>query len=376
MLLVAGRTEPLREQQASVQRTLASLLGNDDLQVWLTVVAAARLGETERAAQTFRGIGRLRNTARMERVNLMEAAVLAGVRDYYERQYAAFDPTDDSNACWGPFAFVCAPPIARTLAMAAFALGREGEAVGHCARALELTLRGEADAHRAWVHLAWGEGAGSTAELDRAVALAERLEMPEILERAAAARGRPARPAVSPEAARLTLRQDRDGEWTLEHGGRSFRLPDVRGLGMLARLLAEPGREIHALDLVSAGGSDGDIDLGDAGEVIDLRARNAYRTRIAALREELEEAEGFCDGGRADRLRSELEALTDQIAAAVGLGGRERRSGSAAERARITAGKRIREAIKKIAREDGALGKHLERAVRTGTFCVYDPTSR
>ena len=149
---------------------------------------------------------------------------------------------------------------------------------------------------------------------------------------------------------------------------------------MLAKLVDRPGREIHVLDLASAGDGDAPggpgVDLGDAGEVIDLRARSAYKGRIDDLREELAEAEGWSDAARVTRIRAELEALTRQIAAAVGLGGRERRSGSAAERARIVVQRRIREAIKKIGREDADLGRHLEWAVRTGTFCAYEPLGK
>ena len=141
---------------------------------------------------------------------------------------------------------------------------------------------------------------------------------------------------------------------------------------MLAQLVEQPGREIHALDLASE--NDGQaVDLGDAGEVIDRRARDAYKQRIAELRDELEEAESWSDSARAARIRGELDALTQQIAAAVGLGGRERRSGSAAERARTAVQRRIREAIKKIAEQDRELGRHLDWAVRTGTFCAYEP---
>jgi hypothetical protein len=110
--------------------------------------------------------------------------------------------------------------------------------------------------------------------------------------------------------------------------------------------------------------------------VIDARAREAYKKRLAELREELVEAESWNDFARAGRLHAELEALSAQLAAAVGLGGRERRSGSAAERARVAVQRRIREAVKKISARDADLGRHLDWAVRTGTFCVYEASGR
>jgi len=80
--------------------------------------------------------------------------------------------------------------------------------------------------------------------------------------------------------------------------------------------------------------------------------------------------------GRAARLRDELDTLTEHVAAAVGLGGRARRVGAAAERARITVQRRIREAIARIAAQDAELGRHLDWTVRTGTFCAYEPDGR
>ena len=37
--------------------------------------------------------------------------------------------------------------------------------------------------------------------------------------------------------------------WVLAHGGSVVRLRASRGLAMLARLVSEPGRELHVLDL-------------------------------------------------------------------------------------------------------------------------------
>ena len=180
-------------------------------------------------------------------------------------------------------------------------------------------------------------------------------------------------PPSSPPAPAFTLA--RAGEkWLVTRGGRSFALKDVRGLAMIARLLESPGQEIHALDLAS--GSDGVVDMGDAGEVLDARARDAYRARLSDLRAELDEADRFSDQGRQARLQSELDVLTEQLAGAVGLGGRERRTGSAAERARVAVQRRVREAVKRIADEDADLGRHLDWTIRTGTFCAYEPEGR
>src|ERR1700687_6330705 len=67
--------------------------------------------------------------------------------------------------------------------------------------------------------------------------------------------------------------------------------------------------------------------LGDAGEQLDAQARASYKQRRADLSEELDEAERFHAGGRAERLRTEIDFLTRELARAIGLGGRESRAG-------------------------------------------------
>ena len=77
-------------------------------------------------------------------------------------------------------------------------------------------------------------------------------------------------------------------------------------------------------------------------------------------------------GGRS-RTHEEIEALTQQLAAAMGLRGRDRPAGSAAERARSTARQRLRAVLQRIAVQHPGLADHLAARVRTGTFCAYQP---
>src|SRR5262249_55993092 len=72
----------------------------------------------------------------------------------------------------------------------------------------------------------------------------------------------------------------------------------------------------------------------DGGTILDATARAAYRRRLAELRDELEEAAAYGDLGRSDRLRTEMEFLTEQLASAMGIGGTARRVGGPSERAR------------------------------------------
>ncbi len=182
--------------------------------------------------------------------------------------------------------------------------------------------------------------------------------------------------ATSPVPPPLTLLLE--GEyWTVTAStGSTFRMKDSLGMQYLARLIADPGREFHVLDLVASGQGGADdvaIDTGDAGELLDDEARADYRRRLDDLRDALAEAESFGDAARATRAREEIDFLGAELGRAVGLGGRARRAGSAAERARSAVQRRIKNAIGRIAETDPGLGATLGRAIKTGNFCVYRP---
>ncbi|HEY0709920.1 MAG TPA: AAA family ATPase [Polyangia bacterium] len=167
-----------------------------------------------------------------------------------------------------------------------------------------------------------------------------------------------------------------EGEiWALAHAGVVFRLKDSLGLQYLARLFGAPGREIHVLDLVGTRGAGDAVDGGDAGELLDDEARETYRRRLEDLRDTLAEAESFGDSARVSRTQEEIDFLAAELGRAVGLGGRVRRAGGAAERARSAVQRRIKNALSRIDEQDPELGKYLARTVRTGNFCVFRPSS-
>jgi hypothetical protein len=113
--------------------------------------------------------------------------------------------------------------------------------------------------------------------------------------------------------------------------------------------------------------------LGDAGEMLDEQAKSAYRRRLSELREELEEAKEFGNTERAEKAEAEIDALTSELSRAVGLGGRDRRAGSASERARQSVTKTIKSVLERIAQSDAAVGEVFSRCIRTGPSA---PTSR
>jgi signal transduction histidine kinase/CheY-like chemotaxis protein len=208
---------------------------------------------------------------------------------------------------------------------------------------------------------------------------------PEMSARAAEPRG-----VIHSVSSRLFRREG--DYWTVAYAGTVCRLKDSKGLHYLARLLAQPHDEMHALDLIGAlwneeSGWNGNItsrDLvtagltpsrpGDAGAILDSKAKARYRERLLVLREELKEAEGSVDRERTNRAKEEMAALAHELSAAVGLGGRNRKAAAATERARVNVTRTIKVSIDRIAASNAALGRHLSATIRTGTFCSYEPS--
>ena len=186
-------------------------------------------------------------------------------------------------------------------------------------------------------------------------------------------------------AASLNIFRREGDSWTVIFEAQTVRVRDLKGMRYLARLLADPGREFHVLDLVAAEtGSGAPVDsspagrlprsaLGDAGAMLDERAKDAYRRRLAEIEDDSAQALAIGDDERAAQADAERDFLVQELARAVGLGGRDRRAASASERARVAVTRAIRQAITRVADHHPQLGKHLNHAIHTGAYCVYAP---
>ncbi len=283
--------------------------------------------------------------------------------------------------------------VARAEAVAAAARGSWSEAEAQFVKAVETFRRHGMVWQEAQTFQSWGSALRAGA--DRRAAIEKLDTAIEIYRRCAASHGaidgvesdlRGAdgdRGAVRAPVPRAVFRREGD-YWTVSWQGNVVRLKHGKGLHYVAYLLAHPGRQVLSSDLAAAGAARGNerasigpggtaADLGDAGALLDAKAREQYRRRIGELREELEQAVRFNDTLRAARLRAELEALRDQLAGAVGLGGRNRKAASHSERARLMVTKAIKAALTKIRTRDASLGRYLAASIRTGNCCAYDP---
>jgi hypothetical protein len=297
-----------------------------------------------------------------------------------ERLHALLLPYAGRHVVNGPPAAQYLGPVDALLGCLATTAGRFAEASLHLEAALEATARMGARPYHARtlrdlvrMLLARAEPGDAALAIERAqeaLATARELGMQAVEAELVALRAR-AEQSIAP-ASPATAGFRREGNsWAIRYRGSAFRLHESKGLAYLAQLLGEPGREFHVLDLVDPSSAGGGREPGLP--ALDGRAKAAYRQRLDVLRSELEEAERNHDGARATRLREEVEILSGELARSLGLGGRDRRSHDASERARQAVAKAIKTAIDRIARNDASLGHHLRTCVRTGLLCSYAP---
>ena len=363
---------------------------------WRDALAAVELGDEQLARRELERHA-VRDFADLPRDGiwilhlcaLAEACVLVGDERRALQLYELLLPHADDNAVsytQQPFG-----PVALRLGKLATLLGRWKETDRHFAAALARCELLGARAIRARILLEHARALAARAEpadrgrleamLDEAAQLCDELGMTGLLERAAALR----HPPAEPSAADARFRHEGDF-WTIAYEGQMFRLRDVKGLHYIASLLASPGRDLHVLELVSAATGrpvDAHARLAerelvgswpsDLGPLLDDRAKEDYGRRLQELEEELEEARRWGDPERAARLEEELDLLSQELARAVGLRGRDRSFSTPVERARISVTKAIRTAIRLIGKHCPDLAAHLDASIQTGRFCSYAP---
>lgn len=168
----------------------------------------------------------------------------------------------------------------------------------------------------------------------------------------------------------------RDGAvWALVFDGRAVHVPDAKGLRDLHTLLSRPGTDVPAVRLLAPDGGETAVAAramgGDA--VLDERAKAEYRRWLDQLDQEIDRAGERGDDARAAAHDRERQALLDELRTAAGLGGRTRRLGDEAERARKTVTARIRDTLRKLDALHPELAAHLRKSVTTGSTCAYRP---
>jgi len=387
--------------------------GAPAMPIWRAGLAAA-LADAGRREEALLEFDRLaaddfaalpRDTLWLAAMTLLTETVLAlELPDQALVLHAKLAPFAGRNAVLPTAAFL--GPVDLWLGILAGVAGRDVQALEHFAAARTRALRDGARTAvtRAAIEEAavllrdGGDVARARAQelLTRAAGEAEDMGLPRHVQRVQALRAQlvptllgPAPPGVGSAAGAASLRRIGD-VWTITSDGRAIHLNDGRGVRLLALLLERPGTEVHSLDLVAAvdgvtvrqapvahsGGQEAEGRLGvqgGAGPALDAKAKDEYRVRMATLETQLAGAEARRDEKSAAAAREELGFVRNELSTAVGIGGRDRETGSHAERARINVTRAIRSTLKRVAGYDAHLGAELDAGVKTGTFCVYEP---
>ncbi|MEZ5280881.1 MAG: hypothetical protein R2770_10430 [Acidimicrobiales bacterium] len=192
--------------------------------------------------------------------------------------------------------------------------------------------------------------------------------------------------APPPPAQRTAVFAASAGMREVGFDGFTTTMRDLKGFRFIARLIADPGREIHVLDLVASDegvlrpgrdhrdGDSGSLQYGQAGlPVLDDSARDAYRRRLAEIDDDIDRARRMNDPARAELAEADRDYLIAELRRAVGLGGRSRTVGGSSERARTSVTRSIRYAIDQLAPAQPELASRLTQCVRTGTYCSFQP---
>ncbi len=270
----------------------------------------------------------------------------------------------------------------------ALRLGRNDDAANHLRASLEVHERMHAVPWAARSNAALavalerlGDQAGALEHAETAARLADEIGMSQAMtligdyETGAdsAIRASPAGPSPARLAMHATLQRQGD-VWCVGLDDDANLIRHSKGLDYLARLVERPGREWYVLDLYSLVAGMPVLDETGAGPGLDVVARDTYRARYLELSDRLDCSIETADLGTSDATRLEIEQLEAELVGAFGLGGRPRTSHDAAEKARVNVRRSISRAVSSISSVNPALGDHLDRSVRTGRFCCYDPS--
>jgi tetratricopeptide (TPR) repeat protein len=158
----------------------------------------------------------------------------------------------------------------------------------------------------------------------------------------------------------VTITPAPQGGWRVSLGTHIATVPDLVGLRYLARLVAAPNQEISAVALVLD--HEAAPHSTNKQEVMDQRTIHTLRQRICELRQQslLTPDE-----------QEELDTLTQELAAAMGLNGRVRTFADVPERARTAVRKAVKRAIAQITAANPIVGQHLTTHIETGAVCRY-----
>ena len=155
--------------------------------------------------------------------------------------------------------------------------------------------------------------------------------------------------------------------WKLSFENSAVQLPEVKGFYDIQKMLSRPRQLFHCAELM------GSV-VNEKGEkLFDAKAKKQYEKKIAELQIDITEAEQRNDFSQLEKLQDEYDRLIEYLSQSLGLKGKVRETSNPVEKARSAVTWRIRSAIARIESYHPQLGAHLSNAIKTGSFCSYQP---
>lgn len=188
--------------------------------------------------------------------------------------------------------------------------------------------------------------------------------------------------------------------WTIKYQGQVVHVPNTKGWRYIAYLVHHEGREFHALTLATAleghhvdaprwGHSqpsgttlrEPSLHVAGGGGMRfqpEAGTQDEYRRRWNEIKEdeeELQQAERENNQERVIELKEVIDWRKRQLAADIGIGGRERTTAEPYEKARKAISNAINRGLRNIVEEHPALYEHLDAAIKQGTHLSYTPNT-
>ncbi len=155
--------------------------------------------------------------------------------------------------------------------------------------------------------------------------------------------------------------------WKLSFENSAVQLPEVKGFFDIQKMLSQPRQLFHCAELM------GNV-VNEKGEkLFDAKAKKQYEKKLMELQADIREAEQRNDFSQLEKLQDEYDKLIEYLSQSLGIRGKIRESSNPVEKARSAVTWRIRSAIARIESYHPQLGAHLSNAIKTGSFCSYQP---
>jgi TolB-like protein len=155
--------------------------------------------------------------------------------------------------------------------------------------------------------------------------------------------------------------------WKLSYENAAVQLLEVKGFYDIQKMVSQPRQLFHCAELM------GNV-VNEKGEkLFDAKAKKQYEKKIVELQADIREAEQRSDFLQLEKLQDEYGKLIEHLSQSLGIKGKIRESSNPVEKARSAVTWRIRSAIARIESNHPQLGTHLSNAIKTGSFCSYQP---